>query len=389
MKRKGEDRQLRREEVEASLEEESEEEGEEMPIGNFPRADPETLKARKKLKIVRPRKFVHNKDETSTHNPFATLGNFLSKPQQVKQIPTSSAPQENENLPVTRVVGDEKESEVTETNGHEEELKEKQNTDRTNEAETNDKSKSLEPVQATEEQNKDVEANINEEKGDDVNVTQSTEEPDKKTETSKPLFSFSGSSTIPKFSFSSFSKTPFSTSTSLPSGFSSFPSSTFTPPKFTFSAPPLKFTTSTTTENKKTNDNDDENDGSESAPPEPKTILKKAEYPDEDILYEVRAKLQKFREDKEKEGGGQWVDLGTGNFCILKHKTNEKTRLVMRNQIGKVLLNCYMFPNMFFNKQKNGVMFGCNTGEIEKVFLRVNASEFSNLVLNLESNVPK
>ena len=57
----------------------------------------------------------------------------------------------------------------------------------------------------------------------------------------------------------------------------------------------------------------------------------------EDAVFKMRAKLFKF--DRESR---EWKERGTGDVRLLKHKTNSKTRLVMRrDKTLKVCANHY------------------------------------------------
>ncbi|KAJ5620107.1 hypothetical protein N7510_004091 [Penicillium lagena] len=62
----------------------------------------------------------------------------------------------------------------------------------------------------------------------------------------------------------------------------------------------------------------------------------------EEQVFKMRAKLFKFdRESKE------WKERGTGDVRLLKHKENQKTRLVMRrDKTLKVCANHYVVPDM-------------------------------------------
>lgn len=64
----------------------------------------------------------------------------------------------------------------------------------------------------------------------------------------------------------------------------------------------------------------------------------------EEQLFKMRAKLFKFVNAKE---GGEWKERGTGDVRLLKHKENQKTRLVMRrDKTLKVCANHYIVPEM-------------------------------------------
>lgn len=62
----------------------------------------------------------------------------------------------------------------------------------------------------------------------------------------------------------------------------------------------------------------------------------------EEQLFKMRAKLFKF--DK---SNNEWKERGTGDVRLLKHKDNQKTRLVMRrDKTLKVCANHYIVPEM-------------------------------------------
>lgn len=76
--------------------------------------------------------------------------------------------------------------------------------------------------------------------------------------------------------------------------------------------------------------------------------------PDEECVYEVKAKYY-------KRGNNEWKNHGTGNLRINVHKTLSKKRLVMRNTVGKVQLNVALHQGMQLqqvpNKKLGGVQF--------------------------------
>ncbi|KAI4166923.1 MAG: hypothetical protein LQ343_007626 [Gyalolechia ehrenbergii] len=62
----------------------------------------------------------------------------------------------------------------------------------------------------------------------------------------------------------------------------------------------------------------------------------------EEQTFKMRAKLFRFDRDSR-----EWKERGTGDVRLLKHKENEKTRLVMRrDKTLKVCANHYVVPNM-------------------------------------------
>ncbi|KAJ5227037.1 uncharacterized protein N7469_007043 [Penicillium citrinum] len=62
----------------------------------------------------------------------------------------------------------------------------------------------------------------------------------------------------------------------------------------------------------------------------------------EEQAFKMRAKLFKFDRDSK-----EWKERGTGDVRLLKHKENQKTRLVMRrDKTLKVCANHYIVPDM-------------------------------------------
>ena len=62
----------------------------------------------------------------------------------------------------------------------------------------------------------------------------------------------------------------------------------------------------------------------------------------EEQMFKMRAKLFRFDRDSK-----EWKERGTGDVRLLKHKENQKTRLVMRrDKTLKVCANHYVVPDM-------------------------------------------
>lgn len=73
----------------------------------------------------------------------------------------------------------------------------------------------------------------------------------------------------------------------------------------------------------------------------------------EEQLFKMRAKLFKFVKAVKKDGedapaaAGEWKERGTGDVRLLKHKENDKVRLVMRREKTlKVCANHYIVPEI-------------------------------------------
>ena len=81
-------------------------------------------------------------------------------------------------------------------------------------------------------------------------------------------------------------------------------------------------------------------------PKEEATKLETEENAEEDILYTVKAKYYRLSAGSE-EG---WKDRGVGTLKLYRHKVTGKTRMVMRNSIGKVGLNASVSTGMEFER---------------------------------------
>jgi len=97
---------------------------------------------------------------------------------------------------------------------------------------------------------------------------------------------------------------------------------------------------------KKAGEDDEEAPESPDVHFEPLVTLEKVEIKtneeSEETTFKMRAKLFKFDKDSR-----EWKERGTGDVKLLKHKTNGKTRLVMRrDKTLKVCANHYLVPDM-------------------------------------------
>ena len=106
----------------------------------------------------------------------------------------------------------------------------------------------------------------------------------------------------------------------------------------------------------------DEGSGDEGEPIlEPEKILKNEEDTDK-ILHEVPCKL--FRYNTELK---EWRDVGKGTLRITQELDGkQKQRILIRDPMGKITLNCYFLPGMKFDimgKKKDGIRFIAAVGE--------------------------
>jgi len=124
-----------------------------------------------------------------------------------------------------------------------------------------------------------------------------------------------------------------------------------------FSIPPLPPAPSA--DFKDENGEDDGEGGNDEGEPilEPEKILPNAADTDE-YLYEAVCKLFRFnQEDKE------WKDAGKGTLKISKEKDTGKQRILIRDPMGKLSLNCYFYPGMKFDKlSKKSIKFLAPSG---------------------------
>ncbi|CAM9630712.1 unnamed protein product [Ectocarpus fasciculatus] len=105
----------------------------------------------------------------------------------------------------------------------------------------------------------------------------------------------------------------------------------------------------------------------------------------EEILGNFRAKLFRFKmEDK------TWGDMGVGMLRLMKHTTNDSRRLVLRNDMGKVLLNAAVYKGMSVTKAKKMIKFAANVGDgLTSFMVKVTADEIDDLHTRVVGLVPR
>ena len=72
-------------------------------------------------------------------------------------------------------------------------------------------------------------------------------------------------------------------------------------------------------------------------PKEERVAVQKADDGDETTAFESRCALRRY--DKPEGEKPQWRDLGKGQLRVTRHKTTGAARVVVRNDVGKVVLN--------------------------------------------------
>ncbi|GLJ29868.1 hypothetical protein SUGI_0590410 [Cryptomeria japonica] len=103
--------------------------------------------------------------------------------------------------------------------------------------------------------------------------------------------------------------------------------------------------------------NSQEEDGDDVERP-PSPSVKRAEEPGTAVVHEVKCKLYAKPESGAEKG---WKDMGMGQLYIKCKEdatigTKEaKATIVIRNDVGKVVLNALLYPNIKLNVQKNTI----------------------------------
>ncbi|DAZ97206.1 TPA: hypothetical protein N0F65_003837 [Lagenidium giganteum] len=133
-------------------------------------------------------------------------------------------------------------------------------------------------------------------------------------------------------------------------------------------------------------DDDDENIGREEA-----TVILKADNPDEDAAFETdKAKVFEFKKDEKR-----WADKGVHPLKVLVNKTTKGARILVRNSIGKIVINASLYSGLKVQTQetkgkKSGVTLMLQSdGVLTKFMLKVNTARVDDLVKALEDNTPK
>eukprot|EP00250_Pteridium_aquilinum_P027543 c3517_g1_i1 orf=134-1144(+) len=157
------------------------------------------------------------------------------------------------------------------------------------------------------------------------------------------------------------------------------------------------------------NGNDTQED--DDPPQEPSSpSVKRSEEPGIKVLHEIKCKLY-IKGDSTTDNA--WKEMGMGNLTLRSREgidtgTKEaKATLLVRNEVGRILLNALLYPNMKMNVQKNtvtGIFHSAETdlkiqGEVNQamdavkarlyLFRLKTASDAEQLVEVLMSNAPR
>lgn len=133
------------------------------------------------------------------------------------------------------------------------------------------------------------------------------------------------------------------------------------------------------------NDDEDENTGREEA-----TVIIKADSPDDDCKFEVKkAKIFEFKKNEKR-----WADKGVHPLKVLVSKKSKSARILVRNQIGKIVLNAALYKGMAVRPhevkgKKTGVTLALQieNGELTQFLLKVNTERVDELIKALENAV--
>ena len=179
-----------------------------------------------------------------------------------------------------------------------------------------------------------------------------------------PFAGFSGSSTLPHIpAFGA------AASASLPKPAFSFPAFAPAAPSaqtggLSFSIPPLPKgpLSSIGAAPFLPREEEEEGEGEEEPILEPEKVSRNPEDRDE-ILHEVPCKL--FRYAKETS---EWKDAGKGSFRVTRDPETRKTRMLIRNTLGKVALNSSFYKGMAFQQAGNAaIRFAAVAGDDGKL----------------------
>uniref|UniRef100_A0A7S3K510 RanBD1 domain-containing protein n=1 Tax=Aureoumbra lagunensis TaxID=44058 RepID=A0A7S3K510_9STRA len=90
----------------------------------------------------------------------------------------------------------------------------------------------------------------------------------------------------------------------------------------------------------------------EDMPKEAPSQVLRADDGDENELFESRAGIRRL-----DLATRSWKDLGKGTARLMQHKSTQAKRMIVRNDVGKVVLNFKIDPKMIFTQKKRGLAF--------------------------------
>ncbi|XP_013662152.2 uncharacterized protein LOC106367014 isoform X2 [Brassica napus] len=131
-----------------------------------------------------------------------------------------------------------------------------------------------------------------------------------------------------------------------------------TQPSFSFSNNQNPFSSGVSIPAKRDSPDDAE---AEDEPPQPSSpSVKKTEEKGVTVVHEVKCKL--YVKSNDPTDKGAWKDKGTGNLCIKckegvdKGTKESKPTILVRNDVGKLLLNALLYTGIKTSTQKNALV---------------------------------
>lgn len=125
------------------------------------------------------------------------------------------------------------------------------------------------------------------------------------------------------------------------------PNESLAPPSGTQSESTSRATSPGGTDTEGGNEASDVVHDKESTPELDTTEAAKAEA-DEDAVFNAKARLYKFDTSAPDKANHKWVLQGTESLRVLKHRETNKTRVLMRLKMGKVILNTGLQKNLSY-----------------------------------------
>lgn len=121
-------------------------------------------------------------------------------------------------------------------------------------------------------------------------------------------------------------------------------------------------------------------ENSEGFPLDEQIKVERAVNTEENIEFECRGKLYSL-------SNGEWKEGDAGNLCVMRHKTEDKKRIILRSELGQVRLNEAIGKSMNFDKNVNekkgvGSVKFCGMGGI--FLLKVKSNNIDKLHSTLE-----
>jgi hypothetical protein len=102
-----------------------------------------------------------------------------------------------------------------------------------------------------------------------------------------------------------------------------------------------------------------------------------------------KAKILEFKKDEKR-----WADKGVHPLKILVNKSNNSARILVRNEIGKIVLNSSLYKGMKVQPQetkgkKTGVLLSLQVdSSMSQFLLKVNAQKVDDFIKALEDTCP-